>query len=347
MPTSIAMVISEFLGKPYDMHLPGEVATTAYEHGWLGGQPGAWTGMNDEGGVALLEHYGIDAHIESGGTLEKLEEYKAEGRDVILSVDSDFIWYGKETDGKVAPDHALVFGGVDETRDPPMVILEDPGNPYGRAEEISAQDFLEAWQAGDNTMIVTDSTPPWETSTGKPPGEEQTPSDSQNGGGSTSGASSVSSTADPLSGPATYLPGESPVQAPVHQPVQEPVQQPVHEPASQDTAPLQPSPEMSAPLPTESPVQAPVQEPVQAPESQDTAPVQPLPGASAPLSSDPPPALTADTAPVTPLTSEAALPAQGSHINEAGVWVGSAAGAVILPVFLAGKKYVGRIRQRA
>jgi hypothetical protein len=133
----------------------------------------------------------------------------------------------------------------------------------------------------------------------------------------------------------------------VHQPVQEPVQQPVHEPASQDTAPLQPSPEMSAPLPTESPVQAPVQEPVQAPESQDTAPVQPLPGASAPLSSDPPPALTADTAPVTPLTSEAALPAQGSHINEAGVWVGSAAGAVILPVFLAGKKYVGRIRQRA
>jgi hypothetical protein len=180
MPTSVAMVISEFSGKPYSLHLEGEVATTAVDHGWLLGEPGAWKGMTADGGMQLLEHFGIDAHLENG-SLEKLEEYKTEGRDIILTIDSDYVWYGGEQDGNPNIDHAVVFGGVDTSSDPPMVILEDPGTADGKAERVPLDMFEKAWAAGNNQMVVTDGRPAWQSDIGEPlgarPPEPEQPSD--------------------------------------------------------------------------------------------------------------------------------------------------------------------------
>jgi hypothetical protein len=289
MPTSVAMVVSEFSGKPYSLHLEAEIAAAAAEHGWLEGGPGDWKGMTAEGGTQLLEHYGIDAHVENG-SIEKLEEYKAEGRDVILTVDSDFVWYGSEKDGNPNIDHAVVFGGIDDSQHPPTVILEDPGTPQGRSEHVSLEEFEKAWAAGNNQMIVTDETPAWQTDTGEPPGAqppEPQPSDI--------GEPAAPAGPDPRVAP-------DPTAAP------------------QDVAPEPTAPAPTAPDDAQSPLQSPLHAPAGA--NLSAIPGQPFPG-------DHP--------------SDARRP---SDAGGAATWVARGAGAVILPIVLAGRELQRRRARR-
>lgn len=130
-----------------------EFADVAEEHGWF----------TEDGGTSLLnmnnmlDYYGIENEMSFNNSIEDIEDCLNDGGKVIVSVDSDEIWYG-EADDMFAPDsasdHAVEVIGVDRT-DPehPMVILNDSGTPDGRGEMVPLDVFEGAWADGDCQMI--------------------------------------------------------------------------------------------------------------------------------------------------------------------------------------------------
>jgi hypothetical protein len=160
LPAAAAMVISEYLGGPFDLQYDARLNTGAEAFeltgGRLAGEPGLWEGMSLEDGAAALEHYGIDAHVEHGN-VSSLDRYLEEGRSIILSVDADEL-AGQDDDSSPAErtaDHALVLSAIDE--DAGVAILQDPANPRGDGFEVSLADLEDAWADSANGMVVTDT----------------------------------------------------------------------------------------------------------------------------------------------------------------------------------------------
>lgn len=152
-PVSVGMIISELTGS---VHGEAELVTAAQGLGVLGGEPGAWTGMTVEGTVELLEHYGVEAHAETG-TLDSLAQYLEEGRNIVVAVDSDEVWTATDDDASsndAGVDHAVVITGIDTDRG--VVILNDPGQQDGEGFEIPIEQFEDSWTDGGNAMVVTD-----------------------------------------------------------------------------------------------------------------------------------------------------------------------------------------------
>lgn len=144
-------VIEELTGRELDIE---DFARIAKEHGWFT-EEGGTTYLNTN---QMLNYFGIENEMKFHQTIEDIEDCLSNGGKVIVSIDSDETWYGKDNN-IFAPDsgsnHAVEVIGIDRT-DPnrPMVILNDSGSPYGKGEMVPLDVFEGAWSEGDNQMIV-------------------------------------------------------------------------------------------------------------------------------------------------------------------------------------------------
>jgi len=147
LPTSVAMVLTEALGEDVPQ---GDVVDLANELGLLGPD-----GMTLEGGLQLLDHYGVEAEVETG-SVDDLRAMLDAGKPVIIGLDSDDLYgVGDEpfADDLVAG-HAVVITGIDDEAG--LIYINDPGFPDGAGVAISIEEFEDAWADADNTMIVAD-----------------------------------------------------------------------------------------------------------------------------------------------------------------------------------------------
>jgi hypothetical protein len=147
LPTSVSMVLSEITGEdvPAD-----ELVALANEKGFM-----TDTGMSPENSVALFEAYGVDAEVQTG-TLDELRTMLDDGRDVIIGLDSSDLY--AQQDGPFQSDmvsgHAVVITGIDDEAG--MVYINDPGFPDGAGVAIPIDEFEDAWEDSDHTMVVTE-----------------------------------------------------------------------------------------------------------------------------------------------------------------------------------------------
>ncbi len=154
VPVSVAMVVSEITGVIHNEH---ELVDRSIEMGILYGEPGNWLGMTAEGAVDLLQSYGITADVEYG-SLDTLRQYLDEGREIVLMVDADEIWYGDDDGpGDAGMDHAVVLTGIDD--DTGVAYLNDPGQPDGPGFEVTLSTIDDAWADGGHQMVVADDRP--------------------------------------------------------------------------------------------------------------------------------------------------------------------------------------------
>ncbi len=148
LPTSVAMVLSEVLG---DEVPQAEVVDLANELGLLGP-----TGMSIDGGVTLLDHWDVDATVETG-TLDDLRAMLDADKPVIIGLDSDDL-YG-QGDAPFADDfvagHAVVITGIDDEQG--LVYINDPGFPDGAGVAIPIEQFEDAWTDADHQMIAVET----------------------------------------------------------------------------------------------------------------------------------------------------------------------------------------------
>lgn len=143
-------VIEELTGQDINID---EFADYAESHGWFS-EDGGTTFLNTN---KMLDAYGINNEMEFHKDVSDIENCLNSGGKVIVGIDADQIWYGKDSDifsPMSGANHAVEVIGVDRT-DPnnPMVILNDSGSPNGKGEMIPLETFEEAWESGDCQMI--------------------------------------------------------------------------------------------------------------------------------------------------------------------------------------------------
>ena len=81
VPTSIAMVASEFAGHEIDAQT---AVDEAEQLGYLTqDSSGNWSGLDINQGQDLLEHLGVPCHVENG-TIDTLRQYLDEGKAIVL-----------------------------------------------------------------------------------------------------------------------------------------------------------------------------------------------------------------------------------------------------------------------
>lgn len=148
LPTSVAMVLTEITGTEVPQ---GDVVAYANELGLL-----AETGMSVEGGVQLLEHWGVEAEVQNG-SMDDLRTMLDSNTPVIIGLDSDDL-YG-QGDAPFGDDfvagHAVVITGIDDEAG--LVYINDPGFPDGAGVAISIEAFEDAWTDSGNVMIVAEA----------------------------------------------------------------------------------------------------------------------------------------------------------------------------------------------
>jgi hypothetical protein len=147
VPTSVAMIVSEHTGEWIDFE---DAVATADDLELLAGGEDSPKGMWAQQAEALLEHYGVEAHVEHGD-IEALSDHLDDGHGVIAIIDANEIWDMPDGPGT---NHALVVTGVDEEAG--TVTLNDPGQPDGGGIEVPIDEFMDAWSDGGNQMVVTD-----------------------------------------------------------------------------------------------------------------------------------------------------------------------------------------------
>ena len=136
-------VLESLIGRDVDGN---ELREVAEANGWF--DPAGGTVPNDVGNI--LEYYGFNVERSDGNTYEDLRSALADGNGVIVGVDSDEIWSGKDDDffgPGMDPDHAIQVIGIDES-DPNniMVIVNDSGVANGQGAMIPLEDFMNAWE---------------------------------------------------------------------------------------------------------------------------------------------------------------------------------------------------------
>lgn len=149
LPASVAQIFSEYTGESVSdldfVHLANELGL------WAVGPDGV-PGMYPEDAATLLESVGIPATYQSGQDLNDLVEYLSPPpHAVMVAVDADVFWYGESAD---QINHAVLITGIDPENG--IVYISDTGTPDGNMMEVSLDDFLEAWDVGDNQLVVAD-----------------------------------------------------------------------------------------------------------------------------------------------------------------------------------------------
>ncbi len=135
----------------------------ATDRGWY--DPESGTPLEHVG--KLLELHGVDCNMYVNATEQNLVSELAQGKRVIVSVDSDELWGKEGPFSKILDtlgldfggDHALVVSGYD-CSDPknPTVILTDSGTGQAAAP-YPYKNFAKAWEDGNCTMIVPEQSP--------------------------------------------------------------------------------------------------------------------------------------------------------------------------------------------
>ena len=111
----------------------------------------------------ILELHGIGVSRYENASVDDLMNALAQGRRVIVCVDSDELWGEKSLDSSLddlTPNHALIVAGIDTSdADNPKVILTDPGTG-DVAKSYPLDDFRAAWNDSKNMMVVTNDPVP-------------------------------------------------------------------------------------------------------------------------------------------------------------------------------------------
>jgi hypothetical protein len=167
-PAAVTQILEDFTGQQFDNELL--VAQDAAQLGWLGDR-----GMPLEAVDDLLTRWGVPSHVESGGpdpytALQTVDQYIAEGRSVVLFVDSSE-YAPVATDGDTY--HFTRILDVDMERG--VAVLSDSGRPDGQGLEVPLDTLAEAWDEGlENQnaptygMVVSDVTDPDGVGSGEP-----------------------------------------------------------------------------------------------------------------------------------------------------------------------------------
>jgi hypothetical protein len=112
----------------------------------------------------LLRLYGIDCHEQTGASIEALIGELAQGRKVIVGVDSGEMWnqdYILEDFFHQAADHAIWVTGINmDDPNNPKVIVNDSGDPNGAGKEYDLSVFIDAWKDSGFFYVATNDAPP-------------------------------------------------------------------------------------------------------------------------------------------------------------------------------------------
>lgn len=138
----------------------------AIDNGWYNDDVG--TNLCDVG--KLLEKHGVACDMYADSNAFNLANQLAQGKRVIVSVDSGELWAGSSIEslfeatedafGIEGADHAVVVSGLDMSDpDNPMVTLTDSGSGHA-AISYPLDQFTDAWRDGHCTMWVTRDVPP-------------------------------------------------------------------------------------------------------------------------------------------------------------------------------------------
>ncbi len=153
VPTSVTMILSEFgidasrtqvVERAVELNLMTEGGNQKF---------GRWSGMSAAGAEQLLANYGIESDVYNG-SIENLDAFLEEKRDIMVTVDGHEVWKDQPDLGR-DPNHMLVVTNIEGG----IVTLNDPGNPSGAGFEMSLVDFEKAWADGNNEMVVTEPVP--------------------------------------------------------------------------------------------------------------------------------------------------------------------------------------------
>ena len=143
-------VLEQLTGREFDESALRELAE---EQGWY--SPEGGTPMDDVG--SILEHMGLTVERSQGNSIQDLEKCLQNGGEVIVGVDSDEIWQGRDNDffgPGMDADHAVQVIGLDYSNPgSPMVILNDPGTANGGGAMISLDVFMAAWEDSGCYMV--------------------------------------------------------------------------------------------------------------------------------------------------------------------------------------------------
>jgi hypothetical protein len=150
---AVADVVGEITGRApteQEINASAENTPSPYIPGGRAWQPGGYSEIRDM--PSLLAHYGIDARAIGKSSIDLLKQALAEGRKVIVSVNSQILWNG---DGRRdGPDHFVVVTGIDT--DANVVHLNDSGRDDGSNEQVPLAAFEKSWATSDNQAVVTD-----------------------------------------------------------------------------------------------------------------------------------------------------------------------------------------------
>lgn len=148
-------IIEAFTGQSVS---EAQLVYDATVNGWL-----TDGGMSPHDVGNLLELYGIPCHPRTGATVEELMAELAQGRKVIVGVDSGEVWqndFPLEDFFHQSADHAIWVTGVDMS-DPanPKVIVNDSGDTSGAGKAYDLAMFKDAWQDSGFFYVATDDAP--------------------------------------------------------------------------------------------------------------------------------------------------------------------------------------------
>lgn len=144
-------IIEQYTGQEVDIE---DLVNTAESRGWFSEETGTYI----YNGNKLLDLYGVPNEASYNNDITDLRDALDSGKMVIVSVDADEYW-GQDSDDVFSPadgvNHAVQVIGIDES-DPenPMVILNDSGSQRGCGEMVPVDVFMDAWDDGNNEMIV-------------------------------------------------------------------------------------------------------------------------------------------------------------------------------------------------
>lgn len=150
-PASIAQLLRLYTGEDIGRLEVIEATDTA---GLLTRGEDGVPGMFIDDIDTMLDSYGLEADVFTNSTIADLEGYLADGHGVLVSVDADEYWTPLLGEGERGINHVVLVTGID--REAGIVYLNDTGTPDGAALEVPLEHFENAWEDGENTMIVVE-----------------------------------------------------------------------------------------------------------------------------------------------------------------------------------------------
>lgn len=128
---------------------------------YLGAGSGDWAWPTDA--VQLLENHGIKVTTvfftksQQQRALDTIESALSQGKSVIVSINSNVVSVGDESQEVWTTEHQAVLLGINITKN--VVYLNDGANPQGQSLTMSIEDFLDAWQTTRYTAVIAELAP--------------------------------------------------------------------------------------------------------------------------------------------------------------------------------------------